>query len=329
MKSAFLSSAITSIALVLTAPAAAQSEDQLANSTPEELAKMTEDERAIIVKAQRKRREAVIQGFADTITRDPRIDKPLERWRGDLCPVVYGLKQQYGAVLKRRFIANLDGTGLHASDDPECRPNVLIGVVKDVDAEVRKLEREQETAFGSLLSYQIDRAVKERGPVRSWNTTEVLSDRGQSLEDTQSSGFGAAALNTIGRNEFENVTVNQNTTAARLNNQISVATRGAVVLIDIEALDGKSLNQLADYATMRALVPTRGVDDPAAGPTDTILSLFADDYGPKELTVFDRNFLKAYYGGAATLRPRQIYGRIGSKVVDAEEGQEAHIDHLS
>jgi hypothetical protein len=310
MKSPFLSTALVSLFFLATPSVTAQTGEQDADATPEQLAEMTEDERTIVVQAQRKRREAVIQEFADTITRRPRVDKPLERWRGELCPVVYGIKPQYGAIIKRRFIANLDNAGLRASDDPKCRPNILIGVVKDVDAEVRKLEKEQESVFGSLLDYQIDRTIKEEGPVRSWNTTEVLSDRGQALNENQDNGFGGAP-------------VNQNTTATRLNNQISVATRGAVVLIDSEALDGKSLNQLADYATMRALVPTYGVNDENAGPTDTILALFSDEYAPKELTLFDRNYLKAYYSGAATLRPRQIYGRIGSKVVDAEEGEEA------
>jgi len=316
MESPLLSTAIGSLFLSLTAPSTAQTNEQDTDPAAEELAEMNEDERAIIVESQRKRREAVIQEFADTITRRPRVDKPLERWRGALCPMVYGIKAQYRTIIKRRFITNLEAAGLRANDDPKCRPNLLIGVVKNVDVEARKLEKEQESVFGSLLDYQIERAITEDGPVRSWSTTEVLSDRGQALNEHQDNGFGGAP-------------VNQNTTATRLNNQISVATRAAVVLIDIEALDGKSLNQLADYATMRALVPTYGVSDADPRPADTILSLFSDEYAPKELTLFDRNYLKAYYSGAATLRPRQIYGRIGSKVVDAEEGEEAIFDDLN
>lgn len=294
--------------LLLAAPAMAQDSETDSELPGPDDSNLTAEERLIIVQAARERRERVVQEFAEQITRRPRVDKPLERWREPICVTVYGIKAQFGDVIKRRFLENLDVAGLKANDDPECRPNVLIGVVADVDAEVRKLEKDQKEVFGSLLSYQIDRTTEEDGPVRSWNTTEVLSDRGLALDDNPSGEFGG-------------VPTNRNTTATRLNNQVSVATRGAVVLFDVSALGGRSLNQIADYATMRALVPTSGVND-ANGPADTILTLFTDDLAPKNLTVFDRNYLKAYYSGAATLNPRQIYSRIGVKVVDAEEGEE-------
>ncbi len=299
-------SAVTS--LLLAAPAMAQDENTESELPGPDDTNLTAEERLIIVQAERKRRERVVQEFAEKITRRPRVDKPLERWRDEICVTVYGIKAQYGDIIKRRFVENVGEVGLLLNDDPECRPNIMIGVVADVDGEVRKLEKDEKSVFGSLKSFQIDRTVEEEGPVRSWNTTEVRSDRGVALDASQGNGVGGTPIN-------------RNTTATRLNNQVSMATMGAVVLFDVEALGGRSLNQIADYATMRALVPTSGVND-ANGPAETILTLFTDDFAPKNLTTFDRNYLKAYYSGAATLDPRQIYSRIGVKVVDAEEGEE-------
>jgi hypothetical protein len=67
-----------------------------------------------------------------------------------------------------------------------------------------------------------------------------------------------------------------------------------VVLMDIAAIDGMTVNQLADYATMRGLAKTKGV----SGNADygTILNLFDPDAAHQlELSNFDRAYLTAIY----------------------------------
>lgn len=75
---------------------------------------------------------------------------------------------------------------------------------------------------------------------------------------------------------------------------------GALVLIDTTSAMGKTLNQLADYAAMRALAKTNAA---ASADDDTILSLFADAGSPpRQLTSFDTAFLRALYHGPATAK---------------------------
>jgi hypothetical protein len=72
-----------------------------------------------------------------------------------------------------------------------------------------------------------------------------------------------------------------------------------VVVFDLDQVHGKSLDQLADYATMRGLAQTRPVEDAPA--MDTILTLFHSASPPQALTQFDRAYLAALYDSIPNL----------------------------
>jgi hypothetical protein len=73
-----------------------------------------------------------------------------------------------------------------------------------------------------------------------------------------------------------------------------------VVLFDREGVRGKSIVQLADYATMRSFARTRPAGADAA--VDTILALFDPAHDPPtELTAFDQAYLRSVYKEIANL----------------------------
>ena len=73
-----------------------------------------------------------------------------------------------------------------------------------------------------------------------------------------------------------------------------------VVLFDREGVKGKSIIQLADYATMRSFARTRPAEGDAA--LDTILALFDPDHEPPpQLTPFDQAYLRSVYKEIANL----------------------------
>src|SRR5690606_21420886 len=86
-----------------------------------------------------------------------------------------------------------------------------------------------------------------------------------------------------------------------------------MVLFDREQVKGKTLLQLADYATMRGLAATRETKgQPAA---QTILSLF-DGEGPKpeRLTVFDVAYLTRLYAGVANMPAQSKIASVGEEM---------------
>ena len=82
-----------------------------------------------------------------------------------------------------------------------------------------------------------------------------------------------------------------------------------LVLFDRTQVRGKSLLQLADYATMRGLATTRETSGEV--PADTILSLFDGD-GPKpeRLTAFDLGYLGSLYDGIPNLPAQSKIGGV-------------------
>jgi hypothetical protein len=86
------------------------------------------------------------------------------------------------------------------------------------------------------------------------------------------------------------------------------------VPIDRDAIAGKSLRQLADYATMRGLVRTRPVDADGR-PLDTILALFnPSSEPPLGLTAFDSAYVGAVYCSAANLHWMSKVGAVSREL---------------
>jgi hypothetical protein len=74
----------------------------------------------------------------------------------------------------------------------------------------------------------------------------------------------------------------------------------SVVVIDIKAIDGMSVVQIADYVTIRAFARTRPVSADASA--STILSLFDKSApAPRELTPFDLGYLSGLYASRGNL----------------------------
>jgi hypothetical protein len=98
--------------------------------------------------------------------------------------------------------------------------------------------------------------------------------------------------------------------ASRLSLPISVEVTGSVVMIELAQANGKTLTQLADYATMRTLANTNGLDPQSVPAAPTILTLFQDEDAPAELTQFDRSLISGLYSTTTRGRENRFYSRI-------------------
>ncbi|MCP9222795.1 hypothetical protein MKP08_08555 [Erythrobacter sp. LQ02-29] len=269
---------------------------------------LTVDGPTIVVTGERERRAQQIQNFAKDLTRRPRIDKPLARFAGEVCPVVIGMTPPYAQFIVDRVKTRSREAGLRTGDSG-CQPNMLIAFVPDPDAAVRQLKEEDHWAFNSLLSYQIDRVFNEPGPARSWQYVETLDERGAPMAYDRSLGTNGASTNRV--------------TGTRLRLKNQMASRGSILVVGGDALNGRSLGQIGDYAAMRLLTD---ITPPAPDETpqfETIMSLFNGSFAPKELSLFDRTYLRVLYNYPATWNAPQIYQQVGLNMVTAEASREA------
>ncbi len=215
----------------------------------------------------------------------------LAPFREPVCPVVVGLPPAFANAISARFRAVSVEAGARIDRNEKCSPNIFLIVTDDVEKFIAELRTEYRGLFARLAHDDRDTALAD-GPVRAWRVSDELAHDG-------SSGFNGKDAPRVYRK-------------AGSMSRISLPTQqiayGAVVIFDIDAIDNKSVGQIADYAAMRALA---GARPPKANMrVDTILSLFeSNGEAPQGLTDADRSMLKGIY----TVQPN---ARAGSQIAD-------------
>jgi hypothetical protein len=261
-------------ALLAGAPAAAQPEPRI-------------DGDDIVVTGERPTHREVSRQARDItdIGSDVR-DRPLARIADRLCPGVIGLKRSAAELMIDRIRWNAEQLDMWMADDTDCRPNLIIAFVEDGKGEIAGLAERQPWLFETLSTAERRALLAEEGPVRVWTTAQ----------DRTRDGMPIAR-----RDNLTDPPVAQMWMAhSKLYLTIRADITQVVVLFDREGVRGKSIVQLADYATMRSFARTRPAGADAA--VDTILALFDPAHDPPtELTAFDQAYLRSVYKEIANL----------------------------
>lgn len=209
---------------------------------------------------------------------------PLPRFEDRLCPGIFGMKGAYASLMIDRIRDTAERLDMWtAADDGTCRPNFIVAFVDDGQAALAQIESNQGWLFESMTTAGRRELLAEDGPVRVWTTTQTRTRDGmpvprrESLDSPPTVGMWMAHSKIY-------IPIREDITQV-------------VVLFDKKDVAGRTLVQLADYATMRGLARTRPVNG-GGEALDTILTLF-DPVGtpPQEMTEFDRAYLGAVYDG--------------------------------
>lgn len=215
-------------------------------------------------------------------------DDPLPRFSDRLCPGVLGLQAGAAALMIDRIRDTAKRLDLWLTDDDgTCSPNFIVAFVEDGQADIRRIAENNGWAFEDMSLTRRRSLLEEEGPVRVWTTTQMKTRD------------GAPVPRSLNLNDPP--VVNTWMAHSRIYLAVREDITSVVVLIDKEGAKGKTLLQLADYATMRGLARTRPVDTDGQA-MDTILALFDPDGNPpQELTPFDQAYLAAVYDGIANM----------------------------
>jgi hypothetical protein len=250
-------------------------------------------------------RDQEIRDFVRALTDAP-ITGQLARFEEAICPGVLGLSGPLKEAVVNRMRRVSAAAGLPLAGGA-CRPNVLLMVTRDKRALINALASRYPHFFGLEPDESPRRIASQPGPAAAWHARISVNADGRRLP--MQGGF------------YVNQTGN-------LNGRIVVPTRpvfiAAAVVIEQSALPGLSVNQLADYALMRALART----DPnrlAPGSQRTILSVLEaapDAEVPPTLTQWDMGFLRGLYASTRNLRAPQQRGEIQRHVATELNGPE-------
>lgn len=210
--------------------------------------------------------------------------EPLPRFEDRLCPGVLGLRPDGASLIIDRIRDTARRLDLWLTDDDgTCSPNFIVAFVEDGKADIQRIAENNGWAFEDMSLARRRSLLEEDGPVRVWTTTQMRTRDGVPIPRST--------------NLNDPPQVNTWMAHSKIYTAVREDITRVVVLIDKDGAKGKTLLQLADYATMRGLARTRPVDGNGRS-MDTILALF-DPAGspPQELTDFDEAYLASLYEG--------------------------------
>lgn len=239
--------------------------------------------------------QAAARGRASQFVRAVGIaagELPAARWTDPVCPVVMGLNDTGKSVAEAEFrrIATEVGAPLAAAP---CKENVAITFVSDAGAVARAIAEREPRRMVELAPAARAAVLKGSGAIRWWYTTERrsrdgapanggASNSGGTGQNSYGSGYGAS-LPGNGMMHYDSSLVS--TLSQRV-------IRSAIVLVDTDDVEGRSLKAIAAYA---ALVGLAEIRDPGAKPAGSILAMFDSPAAPQRFTRQDEAFLKALY----------------------------------
>ncbi|MFM7348597.1 MAG: hypothetical protein ACKO01_03820 [Erythrobacter sp.] len=253
----------------------------------------------IIVSTQRREAERAVETLARQVTGRIATDKPIVRFHRPLCLAVAGVNRQFVDSFAQRIYANAEAARVPV-ETGDCKANALVIFTGDTRKELEQARKKDRWVFGNLGPAALDAMLKSRDPAFAWRATQMLGTNGMPVQ-------------------YDDRELPQNRTiemAGRLSQPYKLDVSGAVVMIDRNAIDGMTAQQLADYATLRLLAPTGEIRERVPGAPETIMTLFLDpENAPPGLTEFDAAFLQGVYAIAGNVPAGAVYGEVSGRVM--------------
>ncbi|HEV2082617.1 MAG TPA: hypothetical protein VGR32_09215 [Brevundimonas sp.] len=229
----------------------------------------------------------------------PAGNRGTARWDEGVCVGAANFTPEVAQYLVDRVSDMVRDLGLRAHEPP-CHPSILIIGTTDGAAFASDLVSRRPKLFvvgGSGMDQGYDDlAVFQRSdaPVRWWHVSAPVDDE-TGLIAVRLPGMHSVVPTTDPENlmlENHAPTVTRNF-ASRLRQPLRDVMKRSIVIVDVDRLDGTSLEQLADYVTFVSLAQV----DPEADLSrfDSILNLFEPGRAPPGLSAWDLAYLEGLY----------------------------------
>ncbi|MDF7777745.1 hypothetical protein P1X14_20990 [Sphingomonas sp. AOB5] len=231
---------------------------------------------------------------------------PVARFESDLCPRAFGLTPDFDRLVTARMRRVAAGAGIKLAAE-DCQATALILFAPDPRATIEVMRKTYPRLFEQPNGQPI-RLARQRGPVIAWHVTAKVDRDGRRLEiDDETGQYILESADMPSGNQA----------------MVRPVYLMSIVVIDSDSLEGLTVNQVADYATMRALTAA----DPAriartAAPTIlTVIDAPMGSVTAGSVTQWDLSFLRALYTAPPNLRGRTQRSGIGDRM--AEDIQKA------
>ena len=260
-------------------------------------------------------RRIQLREMVSDLINEPRKGQTVATYFRAICPRVIGLPEAETRLIEERIRENAETLGANRRDETKnCKPNVTVIFVPASKGPPENWMTYENDMLGHLLSYQRLAVLDEHDPVRAWTFNEERGPDGAPLTN-------AYGQRVSGALDFSNSL----RSVSRLKVNTTVEISEAAVLIELASAQGKTLQQLADYASMRTFGNTRSLAPDAVPAAETILTLFRDDDPPEGLTTFDRALISKLYSTSRRSLARRFYSNIAGRAFEMEKEERAEM----
>ena len=287
----------------------------------------------VVVDAQRL--EDTTEAYVDAVAA-PARRRGLARWKEGMCVGVVNLEGETAQYLADRVSDVARSLGLRAHE-PDCHPSVLIVATSEGPGFTEEFVAMRPRLFrvgGAGMdrgSAELRDFINEERPVRWWHVSlPVDSETGDAVVRIPGQVAGSGAPNALGSSAQEYAPNTVVHAASRLNDQTEDVLKRVFIIVDVDQLNGASLQQLGDYVAMVAMAQV----DPDADTArfDTILNLFDDPAtAPTGLTGWDRAYLDGLYDPNSEthrINQRAQVQAVASAIASAYRGSAADPEDL-
>ena len=242
-----------------------------------------------------------VENFVEALTATP-LSGQISRFDWEVCPGAVGLGETRNGALTQRLRDVAIAAGMRVAA-VGCRPNMLLFVTRGKGRLIDQLNRKYPAYFAGIHRADIRRMVADRSPATAWHVEGRLDADGVEVTRDLTTG---------------QYIVDRTDSASRLSTASRPHFIAAIVAVELDALAGLTLTQLADYAAMRAF--TRS--DPnklGRSAASTVLSVIGapmDSAVPITLTQWDLALLKSLYASNPNRTARAQRTDIKQRVVD-------------
>lgn len=254
-------------------------------------------DQTVVVTARRKRLTAILGTLLPASQ-----NAPLARYEVPVCPGVSGAPASAAATLLELIRENGERAGIELAP-PGCDANALVIFSNAPDAVVARMRLKVPAYFGLIDTISRQRLSSGGAPIRSWHAVETIGRAGEALDEAGAAGTGARTARFA--------------RASRIVENTLPAMAMGFVIVDTNAITGKTLQQLADITSMHLyldLAPTAA----AKVEPGSILTLFQPrDEGvaaPSRMNTFDRGVLRGAYAGTNSYQASFQRSRIAQAI---------------
>src|SRR5687768_14974914 len=255
-------------------------EEPTAGSAPPPTATTPDTELESVIVEAKRRRERIdkqVSEFVYSIAGPGKVES-LARWNVPVCVATAGLTAAEADFVKKR-IAQIATDADVSVGGPACGPNFAVIVTTEPEELLKAWRSEEHRLFNlDRGAGGVNRFIQADQPVRVWhNACNAPSGiPAHAFSTSQHCGSGSG-------------------TGSRLSWGAVRAIYTAIVVVDLEQIEGLTFGQVADYVAMVGLAQIRPNQE--MGEVPTILDLFAMSGmdRSKGMTEWDQSFLKAVY----------------------------------